>query len=205
MCARLYGRSLGYQAILKCGGIHHFSLATRTPEPDREPDRARHRSWCASRYAVATAEVQSLTIQNRWLLLSVATTGYVTSEENKTKGPFLRKAPPLSAHTLTKALRSSLQENFGDVAAGTLGGPLTCKFYSPKTGTCIVRCAREGAELVWAAATLTTAIEGIHVRICVRHCGGTCFTSVLGIAYARHHPQSTAESHCAGPALYLTV
>ncbi|WFC94971.1 assembly of actin patch protein [Malassezia brasiliensis] len=86
---------------------------------------------------------------------------------------YLPKAPGVNAYGIAKALRASLQQNFGDAAAGAYGGPLTCKYYSPKSGIAIVRCAREGMRYVWASATLLNEIEGQPVRICTYACGGT--------------------------------
>lgn len=82
------------------------------------------------------------------------------------------RAPSLNAYVITKALRASLQENFGDAKAGAYSGPLNCKYYSPASGLCIVRCAREGVRYVWGAVTLLHTIDGHRVRICVRACGG---------------------------------
>lgn len=87
---------------------------------------------------------------------------------------YLPKAPSVNAYGIAKALRASLQQNFGDAAAGAYGGPLTCKYYSQKSGIAIVRCAREGMRYVWASATLLNEIDGQRVRICTYACGGTC-------------------------------
>lgn len=120
--------------------------------------------------------------QNRWLLLSLAAPGSDTDG-----GRVSRRAPLVSAHTVTKALRSSLQHNFGDLASGALGGPLNCKYYSQTTGTGIVRCARQGVRTVWAAATLIRDIDGTRVRISICHCGGAQNTD-------RHNTKGTTES-----------
>jgi len=63
--------------------------------------------------------------------------------------------------------------NFGDAASGAYAGPLMCKYYSPKSGIGIVRCARDGVRYVWGATTFLDSIDGHRVRICVRSCGGT--------------------------------
>lgn len=86
--------------------------------------------------------------------------------------PFKPRAPNLNGYTLTKALRASLQQNFGDAASGAYAGPLACKYYSPKSGLGIVRCARDAARYVWGAATLLQTIDGQRVSIYVRACGG---------------------------------
>ena len=87
------------------------------------------------------------------------------------------RAPNLNAYNITKALRASLHKNFGDATAGAFAGPLNCKYYSPKSGICIVRCAREGVRYVWGAVTLLHTIDGNRVRVCVRACGGN-YTNV---------------------------
>lgn len=118
--------------------------------------------------------------QNRWLLLSLAgepdhvseDLGELVSQIEARK--YLPKAPSVNAYAIAKALRASLQQNFGDAAAGAYGGPLTCKYYSPKSGIAIVRCAREGMRYVWASATLLNEIEGQRVRICTYACSGMC-------------------------------
>lgn len=92
----------------------------------------------------------------------------------------------LTPQLITRLLRASLLYNFGDVAAGAFGGVLTCKYYSSHTGTAIVRCSRDAARLVWAAATLISSpVEaevgascsskkaGPSLRMRVIHCGGT--------------------------------
>ncbi|WFD43050.1 ribonuclease P [Malassezia psittaci] len=86
---------------------------------------------------------------------------------------FLPHAPEVTAYAITKALRASLLSNFGDAAAGAYSGPLICKYYSPKSGVAIVRCAREGIRYVWASATLLQHIEQHPTRISVCSCSGT--------------------------------
>lgn len=80
--------------------------------------------------------------------------------------------PPSSTLTLLRAIRNSLQENFGDVAAGTLGGSISIKYYSPSTRTVILRCSRVGVKEVWGAVTLCNEWEGESVRMVTIHCGG---------------------------------
>ncbi|KDN52446.1 hypothetical protein K437DRAFT_261375 [Tilletiaria anomala UBC 951] len=79
----------------------------------------------------------------------------------------------LNASTLIRAIRKALETFFGDAGAGTCGGALACRYYSPKTGMAIIRCAREAARTVWAAITMINELEGRRVRIAVVHCSGT--------------------------------
>ncbi|KAN0063394.1 RNA-binding protein pop5 [Thecaphora frezii] len=112
--------------------------------------------------------------KNRWLLLSLDTAPLSS---------LVASHPPFTPQTLTKLLRNAVATNFGDVASGTLGGSLVCKYYSSHTGTAIVRCARQGAKLVWAAASLVSSTnpdtsasggaQGQPLRIRVLHLGGT--------------------------------
>lgn len=61
--------------------------------------------------------------------------------------------------------------NFGDAGAGALGG-LICKYYAPATGTAIVRCTREGVQVVRATLFMIDEALGRKTRIVVEHCGG---------------------------------
>ncbi|EPQ26530.1 uncharacterized protein PFL1_06908 [Pseudozyma flocculosa PF-1] len=109
--------------------------------------------------------------KNRWLLLSLDTRSSTASAA--------AAHPSLTPQSVTKLLRASLSTNFGDAASGALGGSLVCKYYSTHTGTAIVRCAREGAKVVWAAATLVSSTHpdggpgGTPLRVRVTHLGGT--------------------------------
>lgn len=111
--------------------------------------------------------------KNRWLLLTLASEPIPIPDDYGHQIPFANRAPNVTAHTITKALRTSLRVNFGDASSGAYAGPLLCKYYSPKSGIGIVRCARDGVRYVWGAATFLDSIDGHRVRICVRSCGGT--------------------------------
>lgn len=99
--------------------------------------------------------------QNRWLLVDV-------TFESASGGVPL----PSSTLTLLRTIRSSLQDNFGDVAAGALGGTIAIKYYSASTHTAIVRCSRVGVKEVWGALTLCNEWEGTSIRMVALHCGG---------------------------------
>ncbi|PWY99003.1 hypothetical protein BCV70DRAFT_217975 [Testicularia cyperi] len=138
--------------------------------------------------------------KNRWLLLGIDDRSIAarspfpdplaTYNDAVSKPPNV--AASLSAQLITRLLRASLLLNFGDVAAGAYGGALACRYYSPHTGTAIVRCSREAARHVWAAATLISSpvetsnsasalahsshantLEPASLRVRVVHCGGT--------------------------------
>ena len=112
--------------------------------------------------------------KNRWLLLSVDTAPLCSSVAEAGAGAGAGAGARLNSQGITRLLRSSLSSNFGDAASGAFGGSLVCRYYSPHTGTAIVRCARQGASTVWAAATLLVQdAEGRPIRIRVTHLGGT--------------------------------
>ena len=111
--------------------------------------------------------------KNRWLLLTLASEPIPIPDDYGHQIPFANRATNVTAHAITKALRTSLRVNFGDAASGAYAGPLMCKYYSPKSGIGIVRCARDGVRYVWGATTFLDSIDGHRVRICVRSCGGT--------------------------------
>ena len=111
--------------------------------------------------------------KNRWLLLTLASEPIPIPDDYGHQITFANRAPNVTAHAITKALRTSLRVNFGDAASGAYAGPLMCKYYSPKSGIGIVRCARDGVRYVWGATTFLDSIDGHRVRICVRSCGGT--------------------------------
>ena len=111
--------------------------------------------------------------KNRWLLLTLASEPIPIPDDYGHQIPFANRAPNVTAPAITKALRTSLRVNCGDAASGAYAGPLMCKYYSPKSGIGIVRCARDGVRYVWGATTFLDSIDGHRVRICVRSCGGT--------------------------------
>lgn len=111
--------------------------------------------------------------KNRWLLLTLASEPITIPDDYGHQIPFANRAPNVTSYAITKALRTSLRVNFGDAASGAYAGPLMCKYYSPKSGIGIVRCARDGVRYVWGATTFIDSIDGHRVRICVRSCGGT--------------------------------
>lgn len=99
-------------------------------------------------------------LQNRWLLVDV------------TFQPGSENSSPSSTLTLLRTVRASLQDNFGDVASGALGGSIAIKYYSASTQTAIIRCSRVGVKEVWGALTLCNEWEGKSVRLVTLHCGG---------------------------------
>ncbi|PWN44145.1 hypothetical protein IE81DRAFT_345850 [Ceraceosorus guamensis] len=101
--------------------------------------------------------------KNRWLLLSVSL------EEGSSSS----SASSLDGGSLIRSLRRSLEDNFGSLSSSTLGGSLACRYFNPRTGIAIVRCARLGSETICASACLIAQIEGRKTKICVKRCAGT--------------------------------
>lgn len=125
---------------------------------------------------IRQASIVMVRFKTRWLLLAID--DQPAASPSSSKGP--SAASSLTPQVVTRLLRASLLLSFGDVAAGSFGGVLTCKYYSTHTGTAIVRCTRDGARLVWAAATLISSASELpspgtpsNLRIRVVHCGGT--------------------------------
>lgn len=129
--------------------------------------------------------------KTRWLLLAIDDRPQADTLRHRQRGADSngpRGASTLTPQVITRLLRASLLNNFGDVAAGSFGGVLNCKYYSSHTGTAIVRCPRDGARFIWAAATLISSATELpppstatpcmsstepSLRIRVVHCGGT--------------------------------
>ncbi|KAI9104521.1 subunit of both RNase [Phlyctochytrium arcticum] len=90
--------------------------------------------------------------------------------------------PAQTSHTLHIALTHSLTSNFGSYGAATANASV--KYYSSRTQTGIIRCAREQFKMVWAALTFLTEIKGIECTVQVVHVGGT-IKSVQSVAVKR--------------------
>lgn len=82
-------------------------------------------------------------------------------------------SPPLSPPSLIRLLRTSIEENFGDIGAGRAQPGLAVKFCCPHLGLALVRAHRDVYRLVWSAATAITAVHGDAARISVVHVGAT--------------------------------
>lgn len=78
----------------------------------------------------------------------------------------------VTAPAILKELRLALERNFGDAGAGTAGGSLAIRYYNPRTGTAILRCARENARVVWASLAMVSHLETTRCRIICKHLAG---------------------------------
>ncbi|KAL7751518.1 RNA-binding protein pop5 [Sorochytrium milnesiophthora] len=79
----------------------------------------------------------------------------------------------LSTETVKRAIRDSIDENFGVLGAGLTGHSLTVKYFSAFTNVGIVRATRDHYRIAWAAMTFVTQILQQPCRIVVLHCSGT--------------------------------
>ncbi|ORY40207.1 hypothetical protein BCR33DRAFT_699587 [Rhizoclosmatium globosum] len=60
---------------------------------------------------------------------------------------------------ILKAIKTSLEQNFGDMAVG-IASNLSIKYFSPMTGVGILRVPRDIYKECWAAVTLVTSVTG---------------------------------------------
>jgi ribonuclease P/MRP protein subunit POP5 len=105
-------------------------------------------------------------VRNRYLLCAIE---YANNSE--------ATVAQLAPRALHAAIRASVEYNFGDVGAGCALPSLAVKFWSPHLSLAIVRAHRDHYQVVWAAATLVTALPAANtsnpVRISVVHVGAT--------------------------------
>lgn len=83
----------------------------------------------------------------------------------------------LTGLNILNAVRSSIAQNFGDLAMGQVSSSLACKLWSPALSLCLIRCERSFFRTAWAAITLLTTVHAPvdvgNIRITVIHIGGT--------------------------------
>lgn len=98
------------------------------------------------------------------------------SEASSTALPLARPEhvpASVTATAILTELRSALVQYFGDAGAGTAGGSLAIRYYNPRTGTALLRCARDNARLVWAALAMISHVDAARCRILCKHLAGT--------------------------------
>ncbi|GAA5902419.1 RNA-binding protein POP5 [Sporobolomyces salmoneus] len=97
-----------------------------------------------------------------------------SSSLNQTSLSSSASAPStVTESALIHLLRDSLRVNFGDIAAGEVGGTFSIKYLSPTTNTLILRVSREHFQTLWASLTLLRKIGGKEVVTKVSHVSGT--------------------------------
>lgn len=103
--------------------------------------------------------------KNRYLLC------LLESEHNESK------IATLEPRDILGSVRTSLAQNFGDLAVGQLQSSLAIKLWSPALHMCIIRSSRDQFRTLWGAVFLITQIQTAHhlgrVRLRVIHVGGT--------------------------------
>ncbi|KAJ3043210.1 RNA-binding protein pop5 [Rhizophlyctis rosea] len=90
----------------------------------------------------------------------------------------------LDERAIKKALKESIETNFGDYGDGIVAGSLSVKYFSPFTNVAILRVARDHLQMVWAAITFITSIQKRSCIVRVVHVSGT-IRSVQKVAIQR--------------------
>ncbi|KAG8969856.1 hypothetical protein FRC03_000102 [Tulasnella sp. 419] len=103
--------------------------------------------------------------KNRWLLVEFLP--YANGAVDQTI------IPDITDKQVFNAVRASVVLNFGDSGWGAVGNSMSVKYYSPVTGMCVIRAAREHVRILWGALTLLTQIEGQMFIPRVVHSSGT--------------------------------
>ncbi|XP_052154937.1 probable ribonuclease P/MRP protein subunit POP5 [Oryza glaberrima] len=73
----------------------------------------------------------------------------------------------------TKAIRDSIQINFGECGLAACLGSLQVKYVNPITKLCVIRVSREDHQKVWAAITMVRSIGKIPVSFNLRDVSGS--------------------------------
>ncbi|KAA1467207.1 hypothetical protein DENSPDRAFT_832205 [Dentipellis sp. KUC8613] len=113
--------------------------------------------------------------KNRWLLVE-----FLPPSSAGTNRP----PAELTGKQIYAALRQSVIAHFGDVGWGAVGASLNVKYFSPTTGLCIIRVARDPYRTAWGALTLLTSIDG-----------WTCVPNVIHVSGTIKHAQLAAIEH----------
>ncbi|KAF0890596.1 hypothetical protein E2562_003798, partial [Oryza meyeriana var. granulata] len=74
---------------------------------------------------------------------------------------------------ITKAIRDSIQLNFGECGLAACLGSLQVKYVNPITKICVIRVSREDHQKVWAAITMVRSIGKIPVSFNLRDMSGS--------------------------------
>ncbi|TCD63795.1 hypothetical protein EIP91_004946 [Steccherinum ochraceum] len=134
--------------------------------------------------------------KNRWLLVEfLPSTTFKTSTKSSS-------THEITSKQIWSALKQNILSHFGDAGWGSVASSLTIKYYSPQTGICIIRVARDHHKVAWAGVTLLSNIEG-HIFVPnVVHLSGTIRQAQL--AAIEHNREVVARyRHQAGtPAAY---
>jgi ribonuclease P/MRP protein subunit POP5 len=78
----------------------------------------------------------------------------------------------LSQYTLQDSIKDSIELLFGEFGM-VVGQAVSVKYYSPYSGTAIVRTSRDYYKLVWAAISFVNTLKNRRCSIRVIHTSGT--------------------------------
>ncbi|EPY51145.1 RNase P and RNase MRP subunit [Schizosaccharomyces cryophilus OY26] len=79
----------------------------------------------------------------------------------------------ITSSSLSKLLRNTIAENFGDVGIGKVASSLSVKYFSPSTSTGILRVSRQHIRLAWAALCFLRELNGKPIVVRVVRVSGT--------------------------------
>lgn len=107
-------------------------------------------------------------LKHRYLLLQIL----YPAETSSLPGSITFHTPSsdsLTAGILTRTLRDTVSDQFGDYGAGLANPSIAVKYFSAPTSTAIVRANRAHYRLVWAACSALTHVpeKGGRKRECV--------------------------------------
>jgi ribonuclease P/MRP protein subunit POP5 len=85
----------------------------------------------------------------------------------------------LTQINITKAIKDSIQLNFGECGLAACLGSLQVKYVNPITKLCVIRVSREDHQKVWAAITMVRNIGKIPVSFNLRDMSGKWITSYI--------------------------
>ncbi|KAH8105217.1 hypothetical protein BXZ70DRAFT_511536 [Cristinia sonorae] len=134
--------------------------------------------------------------KNRWLLVEFLPSTTFAANTTSTS------TSAINSKHIWSALKQSILAHFGDAGWGSVASSLTVKYYSPQTGICIIRVARDQHKVAWAGVTLLSNIEG-HVFVPnVIHLSGTIKQAQLAAIQHNREVVARYRSQAGLPAAY---
>ncbi|KQJ81416.1 probable ribonuclease P/MRP protein subunit POP5 [Brachypodium distachyon] len=101
----------------------------------------------------------------------------------------------LTQFNITKAIRDSIQLNFGECGLAASLGSLQVKYVNPLTKLCVIRVSRQDHQKVWAAITMVMSIGKIPVSFNLLDVSGTiraCSKAALECEEAKYEQYKLA-------------
>ncbi|KAG4102268.1 hypothetical protein H8356DRAFT_1652483 [Neocallimastix lanati (nom. inval.)] len=99
--------------------------------------------------------------KNRYILFEIV---YDEDEEKKIN---------VNYSIISKAIKTSIEQNFGAYGIGIIQSSFTIKYFSPVTKIGILRSSRKQFNMIWASLTFINNIQNNGCLIRVLHVGGT--------------------------------